>query len=837
VNPKHKSLQGLTAYPALDAVPDAPDLIVIATPAPTVPALIAAGAARGTKGAIVISAGFNGELRQAMLRAARPQLLRIVGPNCLGVMAPPVGLNASFSHLQPAKGGIALVAQSGAIIASIIDWAAPRGIGFSHLVSLGDMADVDFGDMLDYLAADAQVTAILLYMEQVTQARKFMSAARLAARAKPVIVIKPGRHAETARAVASHTGALAGADLVYDAVFRRAGMLRVQELEELFDAAEIVAKCRAPRGDRLAILTNGGGIGILATDALIDRKGRLADLSAETMARLDAVLPAAWSHGNPVDIVGDADEARYAAALETLLKEPSADGVLVLNCPTALAAGAKSAAAIAERAVAAEMPVLTSWVGGTAAAEAQRLFAARGVPTFDTPEDAVRAFMQLAGYRRSQEQLMETPAAFAGDAAEDPEKAAAILRQALGEGREMLTGPEAMAVIGAFGIPVNPIRIAAGAEEAGALAAGIGGPVALKILSPEISHKSDVGGVMLDLAGAASVETAARAMLERVRALKPAAQVSGFTVEAMVRRPRAYELILGLIDDAQFGPVVLFGQGGVATELLADRAVALPPLNLNLARELMTRTKIHRLLQGFRDRPPAALEAIAAALMRISNLAAALPEVAELDINPLLADSDGVIALDARIRLRRPERPGTARFAIRPYPVELEETITAAGGRVLRLRPVRPEDEPAFLRGFASLSPRTVRLRFFAPLKEMSHALAARLTQIDYEREMALLLTDPRPGGEIYGVIRLMADPDNRRAEFAVVVRDDMAGQGLGTLLMQRIIAYAKARGLAEIFGDVLAENETMLDLCRRLGFSIAPVATDGVLRVTLGLR
>jgi acetyltransferase len=836
VNPKHKALQGLTAYPSLDALPEAPDLVVIATPAPTVPAAIAQAAARGSKGAVVISAGVNGDLRQAMLAAARPQLLRIAGPNCLGIMVPPLGLNASFSHLQPAAGGIALVAQSGAIIASIIDWAAPRGIGFSHLASLGDMADVDFGDMLDYLAADGAVTAILLYMEQVTQARKFMSAARLAARAKPVIVIKPGRHAETARAVASHTGALAGTDLVYDAAFRRAGMLRVLELEELFDAAETVAKCRAPRGDRLAILTNGGGIGILATDALIDRKGHLADLSPETLAQLDAVLPAAWSHGNPVDIVGDADDARYAAALEALLKEPGADGILVLNCPTALAAGAKSAAAIAERAAAAALPVLTSWVGGAAAAEAQRLFAARGVPTFDTPEDAVRAFMQLVEYRRSQEQLMETPAALSGEAPEEPEKAAAILRQAMGEGREMLTGPEAMAVIGAFGIPVNPIWIATGAEEAAALAAKIGGPVALKILSPEISHKSDVGGVMLDLAGEAAVGAAAEAMLARVRAVKPSARVTGLTIEAMVRRPQAYELILGLIDDRQFGPVVLFGQGGVATELLADRAVALPPLNLNLARELMTRTKIHRLLRGFRDRPPAALDAIAAALMRISNLAAALPEVVELDINPLLADAAGVIALDARIRLRKPEKPGTARFAIRPYPLELEETVAIAGGRALRLRPVRPEDEPAFLRGFAKLSPQTVRLRFFAPLKEMSHALAARLTQIDYEREMALLLSDPQPGGDIYGVVRLMADPDNTRAEFAVVVRDDMTGQGLGTLLIQKIIAYARNRGLGEIFGDVLAENEAMLDLCRRLGFDIDAVAADGVLRVRLEL-
>jgi acetyltransferase len=835
VNPKHAALQGLTAYPSIAALPETPDLAVVATPAPSVPPLIAQAAARGTKSAVVISAGFDSELRQAMLDAARPHLLRIVGPNCLGVMVPAIGLNASFSHLHPGRGGIALVAQSGAIIASIIDWAAPRGIGFSHLVSLGDMADVDFGDMLDYLAADTEVTAILLYMEQVTQARKFMSAARLAARAKPVIVIEPGRHEESARAVASHTGALAGADLVYDAAFRRAGLLRVADLEELFDAAETVAKSRTPEGDRLAILTNGGGIGILATDALIDRKGRLAELSPQTMAELDKVLPVTWSHGNPVDIVGDADGARYAAALDALLKEPSADGILVLNCPTALAAGTESARVVAEKVSGAPLPVLTSWVGGAAADKARRLFASRGIANFDTPEDAVRAFMHLVNYRRSQQQLMETPSALAGDVPADAAKAAKIVARALADGRDMLTGPEAMALVAAFGIPVNPITIAATPEDASAAAGKLGASVALKILSPDISHKSDVGGVLLDLEGPA-VKAAATQMLERIRAAMPEARIAGFTVEPMVKRPQAYELILGLIDDRQFGPVVLFGQGGVATELVADRAVALPPLNQNLARDLMQRTKICRLLQGFRDRPPAALDAIAVALTRISDLAAALPEVIELDINPLLADTAGVIALDARVRIRKADRPGTARFAIRPYPAELEETLTL-GSRRFRLRPVRPEDEPALLRAFIALSPRTVRLRFFAPLKEMSHALAARLTQLDYEREMALLLADADGVGEIYGVVRLMADPDNSRAEFAVVVRDDMAGQGLGTLLMQKIIAYGKSRGLGEIFGDVLAENETMLDLCRRLGFSIAPMPADGVLRVTLRLR
>jgi len=827
VNPKHPAIDGLPCYPDVDGLPDAPDLAVIATPAATVPGIIAQLARRGSKAAVVISAGFGGEtgrqLKQEMLTAARPQLLRIAGPNCVGLLVPGIGLNASFAHLTPAQGSVAFLAQSGAILTAVIDWAAARRIGFSHLVSMGEMADVDFGDMLDYLADHASARAILMYVEAITNARKFMSAARRAARLKPVIVIKAGRHGETTKAVASHTGALAGSDAVYDAVFQRAGMLRVFDLDELFEAVETLAVARPPGGDRLAILTNGGGIGILAADALVGRGGRLAPLSAETVARLDAVLPAGWSHGNPVDIIGDAPEGRYADALAALIGEPNADAILVLNCPTAITASAAAANAVIGTAGREQRSLFTSWVGEQTAGEARRRFAEASIPTYDTPEHAVRAFMHMVRYGRNQALLAETPPSLPTDFVADAAAARAIIEGVLQSGRTLLTAPESRAVLRAYGIPTVEEAIVATPAEAREAARRIGGPVALKVLSPDITHKSDVGGVALDLATPDDVAAAAAAMIERVKAARPSARLSGFAVEPMIRRRDAQELIAGVTEDPQFGPVILFGHGGVAVEVIADRALALPPLNLKLARELMAQTRVFRLLQGYRDRPPAALDDVALTLVKISQLTIDFGEIVELDINPLLADASGVIALDARIRVKASERPAVARLAIRPYPRELEETVTLEDGATFLLRPIRPEDEPPLQAAFSTLSPETVRLRFFIPLRALSHELAARLTQIDYDREMALIATEPGPAGTkpISGVVRIASDPDKERAEFAIVVRDDIAGRGLGTLLMSRITAYATACGIREIFGNVLPENEAMLALCRRLGFTL----------------
>jgi len=849
VNPRHDAIGGVIAYPDVASLPQSPDLAVIATPAATVPGLIDELGARGTRAAIVVTAGFGDRgdaegaaLQQAVLDAARPHLLRVIGPNCLGVLVPRLGLNASFAHRNAADGEIAFVAQSGAMVTSVLDWAGSRGIGFSHLVSLGDMADVDFGDMLDFLAVDAKTRAILLYVEALTHARKFMSAARVAARLKPVIVVKAGRSAAGARAAASHTGALAGEDVVYDAAFRRAGMLRVPNLESLFAAVATLSGARQPRGDRLAILSNGGGVGVLATDALIEQGGRLARLNPETVRRLDAVLPATWSRGNPIDIIGDAPPERYAGALEVILADVPCDGVLVLNCPTAIASGVDAARAVvdvADGAAGRRHSILTCWLGEDAARPARDLFAAHRLATYDTPDHAVTAFMQMANYRRNQELLKQTPPARAAQFAPDVATAAAVIAEAVSAGREWLNEIEAKRVLTAYGIATVPTVFADDPAAVAREAAALGVPVAVKVVSPQITHKSDVGGVALDLRSPEAAEAAAAAMAARIAGILPDVRIEGYSVQPMAARPRAFELIVGLADDPLFGPIVVFGQGGTGVEIIDDKAVALPPLNLKLAREVIARTRVYRLLKGYRGRPPADLESVELALLKVAQIAADHDHVAALDINPLLADEFGATALDARIRLAPPERPGHARFAIRPYPGALDRRLRLDGGETIRLRPIRPEDEPVLQAAFKKLSPRDVRMRFFGPMKSLSHDMAARLTQIDYDREMAFvaLRDDPAGEGEGLGVARLYADPDNEAAEFAVTVLTDFQGHGLGHLLMEALIGYARGRGIGRLFGKVLEENRAMLKLCRGLGFSTKSAAGEpGVVDVVRDL-
>jgi acetyltransferase len=845
VNPRHPAIVGATAYPDIASLPQPPDLAVIATPPDTVPGIIAKLGARGTRAAVVITAGVGSattadgkSLRQQMLDAARPHLLRIVGPNCIGVMVPGIGLNGSFAHIAPGKGDLAFLTQSGAMVTAVLDWASARGIGFSHFVSLGDMADVDFGDMLDYLAADPGTRAVLLYIEAITHARKFMSAARACARLKPVVVIKAGRRAEGARAAASHTGALAGADAVYDTAFRRAGALRVYEMDELFDAVETLATARPISGERLAILTNGGGPGVMATDALIEAGGRLAELSPQTHAALDKCLPPTWSHGNPVDIIGDAPASRYADALQALLADKGTDAILVINCPTAITSCTDAARAVIDTIGDARRAVLTNWLGDTTAADARRMFMARRIPTYHTPEQAVRGFMHIVRYRRNQELLLEVPPSVPEAFTPDTEAARAALRPALAEGRDWLSEAEAKTVIAAYGIPIVQTRTAATPDDAAREAASFNAPVALKILSRDITHKSDVGGVVLDLRTPEAVRIAAEDMLRRIAARRPEARLEGFTVQPMVNYAQGYELIIGMTDDMQFGPVILFGHGGTGVEVINDRALALPPLNMKLARELMAQTRVFRLMQGFRGRPPVALDAVALTLIKIAQLVADRAEIAELDINPLLADERGVIALDARIRVAPAKTDGTARLAIRPYPRELEQELEIRDGTRAFLRPIRPEDGPAVHALFGKLAPEDIRLRFFTPMKTLPAPLAARLTQIDYDREMALIATDaPGPEAEILGVVRIACDPDNERAEFAVLVRSDVKGRGLGYALMNSIIDYARHRGVGEIFGDVLRENGPMLNLCRDLGFTAEANDDDpGIVRMSLRL-
>jgi acetyltransferase len=838
VNPHEAAIRSTPCYRSVADLPSPPDLAVIATPAPTVPGLIADLGARGCRAAVVISAGFGeaggdgGDLKEAMLAAARPHLLRIVGPNCLGVMSPGAGLNATFARTRPAAGPLALVAQSGAVAAAALDWASARGHGFSRVVTLGDMADVDFGDVLDFLALDDETKAVVLYVESITAARKFMSAARMAGRNKPVAVIKAGRSAAGARAALSHTGALAGADGVYDAAFRRAGLLRVYELRELFDAVTTLTSGISVRGDRLAVVTNGGGAGVMAVDALEERGGHIAALSPQTLAALDACLPRAWSKGDPVDILGDAQPARYRAALQAVLADRGADAVLVLNCPTAVADSTDAARAVVET-VHAHKPrraVLTSWLGETAAAGGRRLFAEASIPTHETPDEAVRAFMHLAEHARNRALLLQAPAA-TPETPPDRPAAQAVIERALAEGRSMLTDPEAKAVLKAYGVPVVESREAATPAEAGEIAAALGGAVALKILSPDVTHKSDVGGVVLGLVGARDVAVAAEAMAARVAEARPEARLSGFMVQPMVNRPGARELIAGVSIDRTFGPVVLFGAGGTAVEVLADSTVGLPPLNEHLARDMIARTRVAKLLDAYRGLPAANVGAIAQVLIALARLAVDLPDVAELDINPLLADADGVIALDSRIRVAKAaDRPAPA---IRPYPDGLAREAAVAGERVV-MRPIRPTDAAGLIDLVERCDADDVRLRFGGGLRHLPQSWAGRLSQIDYDREMALVAEGPN--GDILGVARLAADPEGHEAEFAVMVRSDHQRRGLAHLLMSDLIAYARSRGLKRLWGQVARENSRMLEVAASLGFRAQPTVDLAYVRSVLDL-
>ena len=772
VNPQRRSVAGIAACRKVADLPVAPDLAVICTPAPTVPDLVAKLAELGTRAVVVIAAGMStiaqgggGTLQQQMLDAARPRLLRILGPNCLGLIVPGAGLNASFAHVGALPGRLAFVSQSGALCSAVLDWAHSNEIGFSHFVSLGDSADVDAGDVLDYLGSDPSTTAILLHLESIDEARKFMSAARGAARNKPVLVIKSGRAEAKGQTAAAPAPALPPADEVHDAALSRTGMLRVYGIEELFAAAETLTRARRIYGERLAILTNGAGPGVMATDVLLGGGGTLAKLAPETIARLDEVLPPAWSRANPVDILGDAPGERYSAAFRVLLDAGEIDCVLVLHTPTAVASSEDAARAVVQTLGEKQRAriVLTSWLGGEAARPPRHLLRQAGIATYDTPESAVRAFLHMIRFSRNQDMLMETPPSLPTGFEPRTRDARRVIEGALAEQRSQLTEPEAKAVLAAYGVPVVETRFAADVGEAISLAREIGFPVALKILSPDLTHKSDVGGVSLDLQTPEATRQAAEDMVERLQTHRPAARLVGWSVQQMARRPGAHELIVGAATDPVFGPVILFGRGGIAVEVIADRAVALPPLNINLARELVSRTRVSRLLKGYRDRPAADLEAILLTLIQVSQIIIDLPEVVELDVNPLLASPEGVLALDARICLEPAEGDPIGRLAIRPYPRELEETVTLRDGRTVLLRPIRPEDEPAHQDLFQRMTPEDIYYRFFNVIHRMPHSQLARFTQIDYDREMAFIatVTDEEGKPQTLGVVRAVGDPDN----------------------------------------------------------------------------
>jgi acetyltransferase len=866
LNPHYDSIEGVAAVKSYAALPGTPDVTVIAVPPDAVAAVVRDAAAKGTAAGVIITAGLGhgaGSIADQCERAARAAGMRIVGPNCLGVLAPRVKLNASFAASTPQAGDLCVISQSGAIVTGLVEWAALRGIGFSGIVSIGDSLDVDFADLLDHFAVDRGTRAILLYIESVKDARKFMSAARAAARAKPVLVVKSGRHAEGAKAAMTHTGALAGSDAVYDAAFRRAGFIRALDLDELFAAAETLGHVSANfagldggllAGDRLAILTNGGGIGVLAVDRLADLGGTLAEISPAAMKTLDAALPPIWSRANPVDIAGDADAARYTVALERLLADEANDAVLVMNVPTALASAADAAQAVVaaveqhRRNVAAPKPVFAVWVGG--GERASQVFDRAGIPDYATETEAVAGFMHLVQYRQSRRQLMAVPPSLPQDFVPDDGAVRPLIETALrehsGDGYVWLDPIAIAKVLAAYGIAVTPATLADDPESAAAAARphlARGDAVVLKIQSADIVHKSEVGGVRLNLTTEAAVRAAAADILRRARAAKRDARIAGVTVFPMVVRPKARELIVGIADDPTFGPVIVFGQGGTAVEAIDDKALALPPLDLALAHGLIARTRVARILKAYRNVPAADETAIALVLVKLAQLAADFPEIREIDLNPLLVDETGVIAVDARVAVAPFERTlpgplsGNPRFAIRSYPKAWERHLTLPDGNKVFARPIRPEDEALYPAFVTAVTADDVRLRFFAPIKEFSHGFIARFTQIDYARAMAFIAIEEATG-QMLGVVRVHADSEYRTAEYAILVRSDLKGHGLGWQLMELMIDYARSEGLESIRGQVLQENRTMLQMCRELGFHIVsdPDETSMVI-VTFSLK
>ncbi len=849
VNPRRDrfggAIDGEPVLRSIAALPAAPELALICAPPSTVPGLVAELGARGTRAVVVLTPSLAERQTQAMLDAARKHLLRVLGPQCIGLLSPHAKLNASFAHIGATPGPLAFISQSGALATSMLDWAAARGIGFSRFVSLGERADIDIGDLLDWLAGDSRTRAILLYLESVETPRKFMSAARAAARNKPVLVVKAGRSPQGQAAASTHSAALATSDLVYDAAIRRAGMLRVGSLEDLFIAAETLTHFGGMthgRGietlERLTILGNGVGPGVLAADACAAEGIELA--------------PAGALGANPIALVGNAPIDSYVEALRTLLDNPASGSVLLMHAPNALVSSSELAQALVPVAKKAPRRVWSAWLGEAAVAPARQQFHDAGIASVDTPEDAVRAFAMLVTYRRNQELLMQTPSLQGGGAPADLCAVRSLIDAALADGRTLLSEPEAKALLAACGVPVVRTRIVAatavGAMPAPALPEGavaaadeIGYPVALKILSPQVSHKSAVGGVALNLENADAVRAAAAAMLARVAKLQSEATIAGFTVQQMVRRPAALELIVGSSIDPVFGPVLLFGAGGRSVEVVADRALALPPLNEALARALIARTRIARLMDGWHGMAPTDHAAVVRVLIAISQLLADEPRIAEIDINPLLADADGVVALDARIRIDAKAPGGAARFTISPYPSHLVESFEHRGHRIT-LRPIRPEDEVQHLRFFEALAPEDVRMRMFYSRRTMEHSELARYTQIDYEREMAFVATEVDEHGveQTIGVARGICDADNHDAEFGIVVRSDQKGKGIGALLMRKLIAYLRARGTRRLIAVVLRENATMLSFMWHLGFRIdrsAPPEDDDVVSIELPLQ
>ncbi|MEM2098943.1 MAG: bifunctional acetate--CoA ligase family protein/GNAT family N-acetyltransferase [Candidatus Bathyarchaeia archaeon] len=849
VNMRKPEILGIKTYKTIGEIPETVDLAMIATPAKTVPDVVEQCGKAGVKGAIIVSAGFKEigaegrALEEKILEVNKKYGIRIIGPNCIGVIRPAINLNATFIDKMPKPGKIAFLSQSGALGSAILDWAIHENIGFSNFVSVGSMIDVDFGDLIDYFGTDPQTKSILMYVEGITEARKFMSAARHFARTKPIIVVKAGKFTESAKAVASHTGSLSGEDAIYDAAFKRAGIVRVDEIADLFNAAEVLGTQPLPRGPNLAVITNAGGPGVMATDALIARGGKLAKLSQKTLELLDGALPSFWSHGNPIDVLGDAQAERYKLAIEACLNDENIDGILIIFTQQAVGdpiAVANQIVEIVRSRTYQNKTILTSFMGYTTVQEANRILNANNIPTYSTPEQAIKTYMQMYHYQRNVQLIYETPEELPLDMAPPKRPIMNIFRTAATEGRELLTEAEAKKLLKYYNFPVIPTEVATTADEAVAFAHQLGFPVVMKILSPQIVHKTEAGGVILDLNSAAEVRRAFELIMQRAKAYSPQAQIIGVTVQPMIKE-KGTEVIIGGKFDPLFGPVILFGMGGIGVELFKDYAIGLPPLNTTLARRMMEETKVYQLLKGYRNTPPANLKLLEEILLQFSQLLVDFPQIKEIDINPLLINEKNAFILDARVtidkdRVFKKFEPHE-HLVISPYPKKYETLWTLKDGRLVVLRPIKPEDEPLWLEMFQSFSEESIRYRFFQTIKDTPHEVRVRYCNIDYDREIAIVaeLTE-ESHRRILGVSRISIEPDGKSGELAFIVGDQWQGLGLGTKMVDYTLEIAKEMGVETVYAVMLPDNHRALHLTKKMGFKLEYLS-DGTIKGTLNLK
>ena len=838
VNPKYQDVHGFPAVESVLSLSEGVDLAVIAAPIETVPEIVQGCVQRKMGGAVILSSGGKetgqrgSEIEKMILDAALPAGFRVLGPNCLGMILPRQNINTTFVSGMPAAGHLAFVSQSGGICSSILDMARKQRIGFSHFISVGSMIDVDFGDMIDYLGGDYAVKSILLYIENLTNFRKFMSAARAVARVKPIIVLKAGRSRAGAKAAASHTGAMVGEDAVYDVAFKRAGIVRVDTIEELFDCSEVMAKQSRPRGSRLAVITNGGGPGVMAADFLARRGHEPALLAPETVTALDAVLPAFWSRNNPIDLLGDASAETFRKVLELCLNAHEFDGILLIHAPQAMTSPQQLAETLVEAMKGRQYPIFACWMGGKSTEEALAYLNRSGIPTFETPERAIRAFLYMVAYAENQEMLLEVPPKLTRNMVFDREGAEEILTWYQDEG--FLAEADVWKILSAYGLPVIRTERADTEEQASRVGRAIGYPVAMKLYSSDVIHKTDVGGVRLDLRSDAEVRRAFGQILESVSRCRQDARVEGVTIQPYLAAPD-FEILLGAKRDKDFGPVILFGMGGIFTEVLKDKALGLPPMNRLLARRMMQETKANTLLQGYRNRPAADLEQIEEMIMRLSQLLVDFPQIAELDMNPILIKEGKPVAVDARLKVSPADAVSTLHLVISPYPAENESRIVTESGMHIFVRPIKPEDASLYLNLFKGLSPTSIYFRFFGVMKELRPEMLSRFTQIDYDREIALVAIDEDADAErILGAARIIGNPDGTEGEFAVLVGDAWQGKGIGAALLRRCLLIAGKRGFKQVHGIVLKENRNMVALGKKLGFLVKTGDDSGEYDLTI---